>query len=81
MATTKTKVRKAIRAVLKSVHRDLLEATERLLKSGGIDVEGYDNDVLAAKVLVKAALRDEHEHFALPDYPWVKRDVNNLRHF
>lgn len=78
---TRTQVRKAIRSVLRSVHRDLIEVSDRLLNSGGIDLDSYPHEVLAAKVIVKAALMNEQDHFALPDDRRVKSDVRNLTYF
>lgn len=80
---TKNKVRRAIGAVLKSVRRDLRSVTERMMSSGAVDINDsrYSGEVLIAKLLVKAALKDEHDHFALPDDKRLRSDLRNLRYF
>lgn len=76
---TEDQIKNAFDQLKESVARDLDGLFTKALRSGALDVDSYDNPVMLAKVIMKAALIDEAEQFAVTDK--MKKDVRNLKHF
>ena len=65
--------------LLKAVSRDLRAQAAKLFYSGGVDTSGYGDDAILPKIIMKAALADEMDHFAMTDE--MQRAAKNLSHF
>lgn len=76
---TEDQIKNAFDQLKKSVVKDLDNLFVKAMKSGALDIESYDVPVLLAKVIMKAALIDEADAFAVPDA--VKKDIKNLSRF
>lgn len=76
---TEDQIKNAFDQLKSSVMRDLDSLFTKALRSGALDADSYDNPVMLAKVIMKAALLDEADQFAVTNQ--MKRDVNNLKHF
>ncbi len=57
----------------------LLEESERLLNSGGIDYEHFDNDYTCPRIVLKVALKNFSNQIATVD--GSKNDIKNLSYF
>lgn len=53
---------------------------EKIIKSGCIDFEAYDNDYILPKIFI-SAVGSEIEHQFKPYSPNDIRSVNNMKHF
>jgi len=73
---TEDQIKNAFDRLKESVARDFDNLFKKALRSGALDVESYDNPVVLAKVIMKAALIDEADQFAVTDK--MKKDAKNL---
>lgn len=74
------KIMSAIDSLVISISADLKGVVNRYLASGAIDKERFvGSEVLLAKILLKAALKDESDAFVIPSE--YEDEVENLLHF
>jgi len=70
----------ALEQLIGSISNDLNNVVGRYLSSGAIDTESYaENEVLLAKILLRAALADEMAAFSVPES--AMKEVRNLQYF
>lgn len=77
---TKAQAMRKYRMMKKDLHKALDKEVERLLNSGGIDPEKFENNFRLPKILLCAALH--HQVFQYqPLSKEDRRDVTNLTHY
>lgn len=69
-----------IHEMLSKSHTKIIEESERLLKSGGVNLESYDDDYLLPKIILYVALKNQAEQWKPFDKNALK-DAKNLEHF
>lgn len=70
-----------IRKTLPYIKDLLLTESIRLLNSGGIDFETKDDNFVAAKIIITAALKNITDQFEPYHKPELMKEVKNLSHF
>lgn len=65
--------------LLALVTDDLRKVASRMLQSGGVDPDSYDDDYILPRIILSAALYDEADAVGVPEQ--YKKDVKNLRYF
>lgn len=58
----------------------LREACDRLIRSGGVNLEEYGDDYVLPKIILTAAIEAIAKDWELP-YPEHRKVVKNLSHF
>jgi len=76
---TKVQARKKCKELAGKVKDDLVKKIEQLMASGGIDLDSYEDNYIAPRILLAAALVDEADQFMVRDCD--KKAVNNLKYF
>lgn len=62
----------------KNIHNDVIAECNRLIDSGGVDIDSYPKDYALAKVLVSVALINISTYYK-PYTKQAKKDIKNLR--
>jgi len=77
---TRTQCKSKIRTMHKFVREYINEETDRLIASGGIDLESYENDFIAPKIILSAVLYKMAEKMVPGDLKHIHAR-NNLFNF
>jgi hypothetical protein len=70
-----------IKSLLPDLQEYLLERCNQLIASGGIDLESFNDDFQAPKIILTAATADAVEGCYMPRDCHLRRLVSRLRHF
>ncbi len=76
---TKKQCLDKIRSMLYADRKYVLKESERLLNSGGINYESFDNNYIMPRIVLKVALKNFMDQVALAN--GTEKDVKNLLHF
>ncbi len=77
---TKNQCMKRIKSSQKDIRSYILKETERLLNSGGVNLDDYEDEFLLPKVLLTVACKSLVAQYS-PYSDRGKADVKNLAHF
>lgn len=77
---TKIQFDKQLNKLTREVVRVVGEECQRLLKSGAVDLEAYQNDFMLPKIILSVALKNAAYHFT-PLSPEWQKEMKNLMHF
>jgi hypothetical protein len=77
---TKTQLRKKFNELKKENTKWINDNFEKVLKSGALDLDSYDNDFRLPKVIMCAMLQRLSDQWA-PFDKQLKKDVANLKYF
>lgn len=79
---THTQAMRKIRSMLPEVREQIIIEAERLLKSGGVDLESYDDNFVLPKIVLVAAMHKASRQWS--PLSWDKasqKTLKNLSHF
>jgi hypothetical protein len=78
--TNQYEVTKRIKEMLPDVTTSILKQAERLLNSGAVSLEDYEDDYQLPKIILTACLSEIADSYKPHDKTDIKT-VNNLRYF
>jgi hypothetical protein len=76
---TKKQAMKKCRTLIQNVHKDLIKKCEELIDGGGVGLCNYEDNFIAPRIIVSAAIKNEGDYFMVRDCD--KKAVNNLKYF
>lgn len=85
--TTKEKEEKLtqlVTEILERSHKDAIKNIQKVIRSGAIDIESWDEKMVMPKTIATALLEEESRQWAGVGTKYesqVKKDVKNIRRF
>lgn len=77
---TKEQCLKKINSIMPDIKEYIRKESERLLNSGGVDIETYSQDFVLAKIVLVVVLKNLTDQY-MPLHKYLHKEIKNLSCF